>query len=113
MCAQFSQKFPDINVLKNLLGEFEFTDNFEASNFFFPKSPILSVFSNGLKKLGSLFHWGLIPSWAKDPKIGEKTFNARCETVAEKPSFRDAFRKRRCIIPANGFCEWKNESGKK
>jgi putative SOS response-associated peptidase YedK len=50
--------------------------------------------------------WGLIPSWAKDPAIGAKTFNARAETVAEKPSFRAAFKSRRCLIPVTGFYEW-------
>lgn len=50
--------------------------------------------------------WGLIPSWAKDPGIGAKTFNARAETVAEKPSFRGAFKSRRCLIPVDGFYEW-------
>ena len=60
------------------------------------------------------FRWGLIPSWAKDPSIGNKMFNARAETVAEKPSFREAFKKRRCLIVADGFYEWqKMEKGKK
>jgi len=52
------------------------------------------------------FRWGLIPSWARDPAIGNRMFNARAETLAEKPSFREAFRKRRCLIVANGFYEW-------
>jgi putative SOS response-associated peptidase YedK len=54
-----------------------------------------------------LAKWGLIPSWAKDAKIGYKLINARGETVASKPSFRSAFKSRRCLIPANGFYEWK------
>jgi putative SOS response-associated peptidase YedK len=53
-----------------------------------------------------LYRWGLIPSWAKDPSIGSKMINARAETVAEKPSFREAFKHRRGLIPADGFYEW-------
>lgn len=52
-------------------------------------------------------HWGLIPFWAKDSKIGYRMINARAETVAVKPAFRAAFRKRRCLVPVNGFYEWK------
>jgi putative SOS response-associated peptidase YedK len=58
-----------------------------------------------------MLRWGLIPSWAKDPKIGYKLINARAETVAEKPSFRSAFRQRRCLIPATGFYEWQQVEG--
>jgi putative SOS response-associated peptidase YedK len=54
----------------------------------------------------TLLKWGLIPSWAKDSKIGASLINARGETVATKPSFRSAFRKRRCLIPADGYFEW-------
>lgn len=59
------------------------------------------------------FRWGLIPSWAKDPAIGNKMFNARCETVADKPSFRSAFKKCRCLIIADGFYEWSKVEKKK
>jgi len=57
--------------------------------------------------------WGLVPFWAKDRKIGYKMINAKCETVAQKPAFRAAFRDRRCLVPANGFFEWKRDSGRK
>ncbi len=57
--------------------------------------------------------WGLIPSWAKDHSASFKTFNARSETITEKPTFRTPFKRKRCLIPANGFYEWKTEGKKK
>ncbi|BAZ13006.1 hypothetical protein NIES4071_48400 [Calothrix sp. NIES-4071] len=67
---------------------------------------------NDLRVANSL-RWGLIPSWSKDPSIASKLINARSETVAEKPSFRSAFKKRRCLIVADGFYEWQRTEGKK
>lgn len=64
------------------------------------------------KKMG-LMRWGLVPYWAQDEKIGYKLINARAETIAEKPSFRDSFLKRRCLIPADGFYEWLKEGQEK
>jgi putative SOS response-associated peptidase YedK len=60
-----------------------------------------------------LLRWGLIPSWAGDPSIGSRLLNARAETVAEKPSFRSALQRRRCLIAADGFFEWQAQKGKK
>ena len=73
-----------------------------------PTQPVLAVRArpDGRREL-VLLHWGLIPGWAKDPAIGNRMINARAETVAEKPSFRNALRRRRCLIPADGFYEWK------
>ena len=61
----------------------------------------------------SFMKWGLVPSWAKDPKIGSRMINARSETAAEKPSFRTAFKRRRCLIPADGYYEWTKRGKKK
>jgi putative SOS response-associated peptidase YedK len=63
------------------------------------------VLHDGVPRLGSI-RWGLVPSWAKDLSIGSRMINARAETVPTKPSFRSAFRRRRCLIVANGFYEW-------
>ncbi len=76
-----------------------------------PTQPIPAIVENQEFKT---LRWGLIPSWAKDASIGNRMINARAETLAEKPSFRDAFRRRRCLIVADGFYEWKKaEKGKK
>jgi putative SOS response-associated peptidase YedK len=65
------------------------------------------------KRVFAKMRWGLIPYWAKDASIGAKTINAVCETAAEKPVFRESMRKRRCLIPADGFYEWKQIGRKK
>jgi len=72
------------------------------------KVPTIRQHPNG-KRVLNLLRWGLVPFWAKDPSIGNKLNNARGETVAEKPSFRSAFKARRCLVPASGFYEWKTE----
>jgi putative SOS response-associated peptidase YedK len=58
---------------------------------------------------GHVLRWGLVPSWAREPSIGSRMINARAETVADKPAFRSAFRRRRCLVPADGFYEWQKQ----
>jgi putative SOS response-associated peptidase YedK len=70
-----------------------------------PTQTVVTVTDGGARQLEEM-RWGLVPRWAKDPKMGAKMINARAETLAEKPAFRDALRRRRAIIPADGFYEW-------
>lgn len=79
-----------------------------------PTQPVASVRATATGHELAWLRWGLIPSWVTDPAIGNRLINARCETVAEKPSFRSAFRQRRCLVPASGFYEWqKRGAGRK
>lgn len=71
-------------------------------------APVARAADDGGRR-ADLLHWGLIPSWAKDPSIGNRMINARAETAAEKPSFRTALRRRRCLVLTDGFYEWKKE----
>ncbi|MBC8509958.1 MAG: SOS response-associated peptidase [Chloroflexi bacterium] len=75
-----------------------------------PSQPIAVVPNTGEKKL-DFFVWGLIPFWAKDPKIGSRMINARSETLAEKPSFKAPYKYRRCLILTSGFYEWQKQPG--
>ena len=78
-----------------------------------PTQEVAAVLADGGGRRLEMLRWGLIPSWAKDPGIGARMINARAETVPEKPSFRKAFKERRCLIPADGFYEWQKTNGGK
>lgn len=92
------------------LGEFavEFASNRNIS-----PGQLIPVVTDPVSREVELFRWGLVPGWAKEPRIGYKMFNARAETLSEKPSFRVPFLRRRCLIPADGFYEWKLVDGRK
>ncbi len=99
--------------------ELEGRFDFKASSFDWvpryniaPGQPVPAVISNR-ERHAELLHWGLIPFWAKDRKIGNRMINARAETVADRPSFRRAFRHRRCLVLADGFYEWKKVGRRK
>lgn len=74
-----------------------------------PWQPVSAALNEAHPKLSRLL-WGLVPSWAKDLSMGARMINARAETLAEKPSFRTSLRRRRCLIPADGFYEWRREA---
>jgi putative SOS response-associated peptidase YedK len=79
-----------------------------------PTQPVLAVHLDDQRRRGwATLRWGLVPHWAADPKVGARNVNARAESVAEKLTFRGAFRHRRCLIPADGFYEWYGPQGKK
>jgi putative SOS response-associated peptidase YedK len=78
-----------------------------------PSQEVLAIIKRDKENRLEKLHWGLVPFWAKDISIGNRMINARAETVASKPSFRNAFRKRRCLILADGFYEWKGSKGQK
>ena len=78
-----------------------------------PTQPVAVVRAQDGGRQLSLMHWGLIPSWSRDPSAGARMINARAETVASRPAFRSAFRRQRCLIPADGFYEWKKVGAQK
>lgn len=80
--------------------------NFPARHNVAPTQPVPVVRLEGGRRRFALMRWGLIPSWVKDPKTIALLINARAETLAEKPAFRAAFKRRRCLVPADGFYEW-------
>ena len=104
MCGRFTQRAD----AKALAKAFEVAEvpSVEARYNIAPTQDILAVRESSDGREATFFKWGLIPSWAKDTSMGARLINARSETVAEKPAFRQAFKKHRCIIPADGFYEW-------
>ncbi len=114
MCGRYSLATPAQNDLRSrfLLGEsLEVRQRFNVA----PGDDVVTVTtSHEGEPRGELLRWGLVPFWAKDPKVGYKMINARSETVAEKPAFRDALKTRRCLVIADGFYEWQpRASGKR
>ncbi len=110
MCGRYSLKAD----IAQLAMRFEFAvDDLEHEPAYniAPTQQVLTVTSQSERR-AQYMRWGLIPFWAKDKKIGYRMINARGETVAEKPSFRTALRKRRCLILADGFYEWQKLGGK-
>ena len=90
----------------------EITDDLQPSFNVAPTDNVAVVLNNGVKQLVAM-RWGLVPFWATDPKIASKHINARAETLTVKPAFKDAFKRRRCLVVADGFFEWQKEGATK
>src|SRR5687767_12234721 len=112
MCGRYAlHANPDVVALQFAL---DAVPEFKPSYNICPSREILVVRQNReARRVAERFRWGLVPHWAKDAAIGNKLANARGDTVADKPAFRDAFRARRCLVPASGFYEWHSARGRK
>jgi putative SOS response-associated peptidase YedK len=109
MCGRFSLYADYRAILERFdieevsIGESDYSPSYNIA----PSQQVIAIVNDGTKNRLGLLRWGLIPPWAKDEKIGSKMINARAETVAEKPSFRNAFKKKRCLVVADSFYEWR------
>ena len=111
MCGRFAQRSPSRKVAKQFKVE-EVPPLAERYNVA-PAQAVLAVREASEGREAALLKWGLVPRWSKDPGIGNKLINARSETVTEKPSFREAFARRRCLVPVDGFFEWARRGDRK
>jgi putative SOS response-associated peptidase YedK len=115
MCGRFVSSSPPDEIAKYFDVDqtaeqaLEHTANYNTA----PTTDVFVVYEDGGTRRLDTFHWGLVPAWAKDLSVGNRMINARAETVASKPAFRRAFAKRRCILPVDGFYEWKAVPGQK
>jgi putative SOS response-associated peptidase YedK len=112
MCGRFTLATTTADELRHRfpLGEsVEIAQRFNVA----PGDPVVTVGVREGVTTGRLLRWGFVPPWARDPSVGYKMINARAETVAEKPAFRSAFARRRCLILADGFYEWQREGRSK
>jgi putative SOS response-associated peptidase YedK len=110
MCGRFTLRTParDLVEIFALLREPELSARYNIA----PTQRVAVVRQSNKDRELAVMRWGLVPSWSKDPKTGPPLINARGETVATKPSFRTAFKRRRCLIPADGFYEWQKTDSK-
>lgn len=110
MCGRFVQIEKPEFYAEHFGADFIRTETLRESYNVAPTSQVYAVAEHDDERVLSSFRWGLIPSWAKEKKIGARTFNARSETAGDKPMFRSSFTKRRCIIPVDGFYEWERKA---
>ncbi len=109
MCGRYTLSTP-VGVLAEEFGLGGTLPDLPASYNVAPTQEVPAILGNDGERRLELLRWGLVPAWADDPQVGSRMINARSETAPEKPSFRRAFRDRRCLIPADGFYEWKRTS---
>lgn len=111
MCGRFTLA-KNSQQLAEAFAQFELPAGITPRYNIAPTQPVAVVANNGNHQV-EFFQWGLVPFWAKDPSIGNRMINARAETLAEKPSFKAAYKRRRCLILADGFYEWQKSANSK
>jgi putative SOS response-associated peptidase YedK len=111
MCGRFTLTVNPAEM-QDAFTDYDFPPQFASRFNIAPTQPVLAVPNDGRNE-ADFFIWGLIPSWAKDPSIGNRLINARGETLADKPSFRGSYKYKRCLILADGFYEWKKQPSTK
>ncbi|MDR7236645.1 SOS response-associated peptidase [Neobacillus drentensis] len=113
MCGRFTLTATFEEIIDRFdIAAFLEEENYAPSYNIAPSQAVLAVINDGKSNRMGFLKWGLVPPWAKDPAIGHKMINARAETLSEKPSFRTAFKKKRCLIIADSFYEWKRHEDK-
>ncbi len=114
MCGRFVSSTPPDQLARYFGAEAPPPEQYLEENYnVAPTQAVYTVYEDGNVRRLDTFHWGLVPFWAKDPKIGNRMINARAETLAEKNAYKRPFAKKRCIVPADGFYEWKRIAGQK
>jgi putative SOS response-associated peptidase YedK len=109
MCGRFSNKARPEQIEKEFKVGAKNPGIYKPRYNIAPTQMIDTVIEKTGERIIEQLKWGLVPSWSKDPEMGNRMINARAETITEKPSFREAFKSRRCIIPATGFYEWQRK----
>ena len=108
MCGRFTQQRP-ASELAEIFAADPLADELGARYNVAPTDPALVVVQREEQRAVTAYRWGLVPHWSADLKAGSRMFNARAETITTSPAFREAFRRRRCLVPVDGFYEWRKE----
>ncbi len=108
MCGRFTQERP-ASELAEIFGAEPLVDDPGAHYNVAPTDEALVVVQREERRAITAYRWGLIPHWAKEARVGSRMFNARAETITASPAFRDAFVRKRCLVPVDSFYEWKRE----
>jgi putative SOS response-associated peptidase YedK len=112
MCGRFTQQRPTSEIAAIFEAEDLVPDDGGHFNVA-PTDEATVVVQREDRRAVTRYRWGLVPSWSADPRAGSRAFNARAETLSTSPMFRDAFRRRRCLVPVDGFYEWRHIGGRR